>query len=49
MMHIIVHPCGDELTAVKTVSADQYHLTVSGAQVLTHRGRGFFESYLLTS
>ena len=25
------------------VSADQYHLTVSRAQVLTHRGRVFFE------
>ena len=25
------------------VSADQYHLTVSWAQVLTHRGQVFFE------
>ena len=25
------------------VSADQYHLTVSRAQVSTHRGRVFFE------
>ena len=25
------------------VSADQYHLTVSGVQVLTHRGEVFFE------
>jgi len=27
----------------KRVSADQYHLTVSRAQVLTHRGQVFFE------
>ena len=31
------------------VSADQYHLTVSRAQVLTHRGRVFFWSYPLTN
>ena len=31
------------------VSADQYHLTVSRAQVSTHPGRVFFWSYPLTS
>ena len=31
------------------VSADQYHLTVSRAQVSTHRVRVFFWSYPLTS
>ena len=31
------------------VSADQYHLTISRAQVLTHRGRVSFWSYPLTS
>ena len=31
------------------VSADQYHLTVSRAQVSTHRGRVSFWSYPLTS
>ena len=31
------------------VSADQYHLTVLGAQVSTHRGRVFFWSYPLTN
>ena len=31
------------------VSADQYHLTVSRAQVSTHRGRVFFWSYPLTN
>ena len=30
------------------VSADQYHLTVSRAQVSTHQGRVFFWSYPLT-
>ena len=30
------------------VSADQYHLTVSRAQVSTHRGQVFFWSYPLT-
>ena len=30
------------------VSADQYHLSVSRAQVSTHRGRVFFWSYPLT-
>ena len=30
-------------------SADQYHLTVPRAQVSTHRGRVFFESYPLTN
>ena len=33
----------------KRVSADQYHLTVSRAQVLTHWGRVFFWSYPLTN
>ena len=31
------------------ISADQYHLTVSRAQVSTHRGRVFFWSYPLNS
>ena len=31
------------------VPADQYHLTVSRAQVSTHRGQVFFLSYSLTS
>ena len=31
------------------VSADQYHLTVSRAQVSTHQGRVLFWSYPLTS
>ena len=39
----IAHQCCDQLTAVNKVSADQYHLTVSRAQVSTHRGRVFFE------
>ena len=39
----IAHQCCDHLTAVKQVSADQYHLTVSPAQVSTHRVRVFFE------
>ena len=39
----IAHKCCDQLTAVKTVSADQYHLIVSRAQVSIHRGRVFFK------
>ena len=31
------------------VSADQYHLTISRAQVSTHRGQVFFQSYSMTS
>ena len=34
-MHDIENPCYGQLTAVKTkVSADQYHVTISPAQVL---------------
>ena len=37
------HPCYGQLTAVKKVSADQCHLTVSWAQVFNSlRGRRFF-------
>ena len=44
------HPCGDQLTAVKNrVSADQYHMTVSRAQIPTYRGCVFFWSYPLIS
>ena len=38
----------DSLNCQNKVSADQYHLTVSRAQVSTHRGRVFFWSYPLT-
>ena len=40
----IAHPCCDQLTAVQNrVSVDQYHLTLSRAQVSIHRDRVFFE------
>ena len=39
--------CTSMLSSIEScqnrVSADQYHLTVSRAQVLTHQGRVFFE------
>ena len=36
-------------SCLNRVTADQYHLTVSRAQVLTHQGQVFFWSYPLTS
>ena len=44
----IGHQCCDQLTCQKKVSADQYHLSESGAQVSTHRDQVFFWSYPLT-
>ena len=47
----IASPSCDELTAVKTVSADQNQMTASWAQMSTHRGyvSFFFLTYPLAS
>ena len=39
----IGHPCYDQMTPVKTVSADQYHVTISRAQVNSLSRSSVFE------